>query len=210
MSWVLPESFLLAGLDSGGNQPKGQFFWSQRLIELLFASDIKDIPLASSVLYDAWPIAHWEGYCSLNNFIVKSHNFVFISHWYTRVPSPFKKGDYRSKLYFAYKLKNIYWLGFFLEKKEGRRERETERERDQFVVPLTYAFIHCFLSVPYLEIKPATVLYWADTLTTGISSQGLPTKFSAFRTACSNLDVGTSQALLDGWSLAVFFLFSWL
>ena len=107
-------------------------------------------------------------------------------------------------------LKKIIDWGFFLEKKEGRRERDRERERDQFVVPLTYAFIHCFLSVPYLEIKPATVLYWVDTLTTGLSSQGLPTKFSAFRTACSNLDVGTSQALLDGWSLAVFFLFSWL
>lgn len=77
--------FMLAGWGFGANQPKGQFIWSQRLIELLFVSDIKAIPLAPGVLYDAWPIAHWESYCRLNNFILKSYNLFFISHRYTYV-----------------------------------------------------------------------------------------------------------------------------
>lgn len=106
--------FMLAGWGCGGNQPKGQFIWSQRLIELLFVSDIKAIPLAPGVLYDAWPIAHWESYCSLNNFILKSYTLCFFlfptdTHMYL---FPFYKGDYRSKLHFAYRFFN-FWDGLF-------------------------------------------------------------------------------------------------
>ena len=39
------------------------------------------------------------------------------------------------------------------------------REKDQFVVPLIYALIGCFFYVPWLVIKPTTLMYWDDALT---------------------------------------------
>ena len=42
---------------------------------------------------------------------------------------------------------------------------EEGRERDQFVVPLMHAFIGCFLSVPWPEIKLATLVYQDNALT---------------------------------------------
>ena len=38
-------------------------------------------------------------------------------------------------------------------------DRESKRERDQFVVPLIYAIIVCFLYVPLPEINPATLVH---------------------------------------------------
>ena len=55
---------------------------------------------------------------------------------------------------------NKNWLIDFI----GREER---REKDPFVVPLSYAFITklCFLYVPRPGIKPATLVYQDGALT---------------------------------------------
>ena len=47
---------------------------------------------------------------------------------------------------------------------QRERERERERERDRFVASLMYAFIGCFLYVPWLEIEPPTLVYQDDSL----------------------------------------------
>ena len=46
-----------------------------------------------------------------------------------------------------------FLLSFILERKKGKREKH------RFVVPLIYAFIGWFLYVPWLVIKPATLMY---------------------------------------------------
>ena len=54
------------------------------------------------------------------------------------------------------------------------REREEGREKHQFVVPLSYAFIGWFLYVPWSKIEPATFLYWDNALTNWVTQPGLP------------------------------------
>ena len=51
--------------------------------------------------------------------------------------------------------------------KEGgiKRERWGERERERLVVPLIYAFIGCFLYVPWLEIEATALVFQDDALT---------------------------------------------
>ena len=44
-------------------------------------------------------------------------------------------------------------------------ERGREKEKHQFVVPLISVFINCFLYVPWLGIKSATLAYQNDALT---------------------------------------------
>ena len=40
-----------------------------------------------------------------------------------------------------------------------------EREKQQFVFPLIYAFTGCLLYVSLPEIKPTTLAYWVDAST---------------------------------------------
>ena len=46
-----------------------------------------------------------------------------------------------------------------------RRERGKERETDQFLVPLIYAFIDWFWYVPWPVVEPAILAYGDDTVT---------------------------------------------
>ena len=48
---------------------------------------------------------------------------------------------------------------------ERERERVTERERNQFVVPLIYVLMGWFLYVSWLGIEPITLVYQDNTLT---------------------------------------------
>ena len=65
-------------------------------------------------------------------------------------------------------------LFFFLNFRDSKGERE-----NQFVVPLTYAFIACFLSVPRLEIKSTTLAYGDKALTDWTAQLG-------WRMSCSS------------------------
>ena len=53
------------------------------------------------------------------------------------------------------------------------RKREGEERNNDFVVPLTDAFVGSFLYVPWPEIKPATLAYWDDALTKWANQPGL-------------------------------------
>ena len=61
-------------------------------------------------------------------------------------------------------------LLIFREREEERREGGARKEH-QFV-PLIYACISWFLYVPWPGIKPATLLYWDDALTTWATQLG--------------------------------------
>ena len=50
------------------------------------------------------------------------------------------------------------WVPYQSEGKERERERERERETP-VCVPLIYTFIGCFFYVPWLGIKPVTLVY---------------------------------------------------
>ena len=58
-------------------------------------------------------------------------------------------------------------LLMFRERGKGR-----ESERHQLVVPLIYAFIGCFLYVPWPGIEPATLAYQDDALTDWATQPG--------------------------------------
>ena len=45
------------------------------------------------------------------------------------------------------------------------KEREWEREKHWFVVPLIYSFVGWFLYVPWPGIEPTTVAHWDNALT---------------------------------------------
>ena len=59
-------------------------------------------------------------------------------------------------------------LKIYIFKFIGERERKSGGgvERERFVVPLIYAFIHWFLYVPRPAIEPKSLVYWDDILTT--------------------------------------------
>ena len=65
-----------------------------------------------------------------------------------------------NQFWYSYLFKNFYLL--ILQRKEGS---EKEKEKHWFVVPLIYAFIGWFLNVPWLGIKPTTLMYQDDTVT---------------------------------------------
>ena len=50
--------------------------------------------------------------------------------------------------------------------------RERGREKHWFVIPLIYAFMGCFLYVPWLGIESTTLLYQDDTLTSWATQPG--------------------------------------
>ena len=69
-------------------------------------------------------------------------------------------------------------LPFFKKKIFIFRQRKEETEKFQYLVPLTYAFIGCFLYVPCLGIEPTTLEYWDDAPPTALPGQGSLSYFS--------------------------------
>ena len=59
-------------------------------------------------------------------------------------------------------------------------ERERGRERDQFVVPLVYAFTGSFFYVPRLGMEPTTLAYWGDAPTNRVTLPGPRKLFLGF------------------------------
>ena len=56
--------------------------------------------------------------------------------------------------------------------RKGGRGREKEIERERFVVPLIYAFIGWLWYVPWLDIKPTTLVDRDDALTNWVTWPG--------------------------------------
>ena len=69
-------------------------------------------------------------------------------------------------MYNCFEKKFVYW------EKEREREAGRERQRGQFVVPLTCKFIGWFLCVPWPGIEPATLAYWDDAVNNWITWPG--------------------------------------
>ena len=74
-------------------------------------------------------------------------------------------GPVGDHLLFTFQIFKIYLLIL-----EGGGEKK--REKHQFVIPLTYPFIGCFLYTPWPEIEPTTSAYQDKALRTELPGQG--------------------------------------
>ena len=129
--------------------------------------------------------SHWPG----QGCCILKYRIIF------KVP---KVGYYSKQNYLKMTWKKNHWF-------------EGEREKHRFVVPFIYAFMGCFLHVPWPGIEPAILAYWDDALTNQPPSQGFQMTFKTherkYDTKCLIYYVATLTQLVLSvvlWSLLMF------